>query len=96
MLHHFHLDIWAERLERARQEMEEVQGLRDAFQLDLERRSNLNGPHDGLNGGLESADNAALRIQVEQMSTIIVELQAEVQRQVEENLPPDYSATMGS
>lgn len=96
MSRHFHLDILAERLEQVRQEMEEAQELRDAFQLDLEHRSNLNGSHDGSDGRLESMGIAALQIQIGQMSTIIAELQAEVQRQVEENSPPDYSATMGS
>lgn len=84
------------RLERARQGVEEAQRLRDAFQLDLERHSNVGSPNDGTENGLERVNVLALQTQIEQMSTTIIGLQAEVQRQVEENLPPDYSVVVVS
>lgn len=45
----------------------------------------MNASDDGMESGPERADTAVLRVQIAQMTTIISELQAEVQRQVEEN-----------
>lgn len=71
--------------------MEGAQRLREAFQLDLERRSNMSAPGgDGAEDGLERADVVAIRAQIERMSAMIAALQAESGIS-----PPKYSAAVG-
>ncbi|KAF9465251.1 hypothetical protein BDZ94DRAFT_1254073 [Collybia nuda] len=87
-----------DRIDRARREMEEAQRLRNAFQLDLEHQGNaITHDDSSVEGGLETARTLGLQAQIQHISLMIAALQAEIQRQAEENSgPPDYSSALGS
>lgn len=83
-----------DRLERVRREMEGAQRMREAFQLDLERRSANSADGDDAENGLERAEMVGIRAKIEQMGAMIAALQAEVHRQANEMPPPEYSAVV--